>query len=91
MFCFAYRLKLSYLYKDFTGTISDVKCKPLLGVLQSLSRDGILVILSVVFTLSYPNDGSVSMQLSTAAVTQWVRALTPQVEGWVFESQPRQT
>ena len=22
--------------------------------------------------------------------TQWVRALTPQAEGWVFESQPGQ-
>ena len=27
----------------------------------------------------------------TAAVAQWVRALAPQAEGWVFESQPRQT
>ena len=26
-----------------------------------------------------------------AAVVQWVRALAPQAEGWVFESQPRQT
>ena len=27
----------------------------------------------------------------TAAVAQWVRALAPEAEGWVFESQPRQT
>ena len=27
----------------------------------------------------------------TAAVAQSVRALAPQAEGWVFESQPRQT
>ena len=27
----------------------------------------------------------------TAAVAQWVRALAPQAEDWVFESQPRQT
>ena len=27
----------------------------------------------------------------TAAMAQWVRALTPHTEGWVFESQPRQT
>ena len=27
----------------------------------------------------------------TAAVAQLVRALVPQAEGWVFESQPRQT
>ena len=26
-----------------------------------------------------------------AVVALWVRALAPQVEGWVFESQPRQT
>ena len=26
-----------------------------------------------------------------AAVAQWVRALAPQAEGWVFESNPRQT
>ena len=25
------------------------------------------------------------------AVAQWVRAFAPQAEGWVFESQPRQT
>ena len=29
--------------------------------------------------------------LSAAAVAQSVRALAPQAEGWVFESQPRQT
>ena len=27
----------------------------------------------------------------TAAVAQWVRTFAPLVEGWVFESQPRQT
>ena len=27
----------------------------------------------------------------TAAVAQWVRALVPRAEGWVLESQPRQT
>ena len=27
----------------------------------------------------------------TAAVAHWVRALASQAEGWVFESQPRQT
>ena len=27
-------------------------------------------------------------QLQTAAVGQWVRALAPQPEGWVFESKP---
>ena len=27
----------------------------------------------------------------TAAVAQWVRALAPQAEGWVFESQLRKT
>ena len=27
----------------------------------------------------------------TAAVAQWVRALAPQAQVWVFESQPRQT
>ena len=27
----------------------------------------------------------------TAAVAQWVRAFASQAEGWVFESQPRQT
>ena len=27
----------------------------------------------------------------TAAVAQWVRALAPQAEGWVFESKLRQT
>ena len=26
-----------------------------------------------------------------AAVAQWVRAIALQVEGWVFESEPRQT
>ena len=26
-----------------------------------------------------------------AAVVQWVRAFALQAEGWVFESQPRQT
>ena len=26
-----------------------------------------------------------------AAVAQWIRALAPQAEGWVFESRPRQT
>ena len=26
----------------------------------------------------------------TATVAYWVRALAPQAEGWVFESQPRQ-
>ena len=26
-----------------------------------------------------------------AALAQWVRAFAPQAEGWVFESQPRQT
>ena len=26
----------------------------------------------------------------TSAVAQWVRALAPQVDGWVFEFQPRQ-
>ena len=29
--------------------------------------------------------------LITAAVAQWVRAFALQAEGWVFESQPRQT
>ena len=28
------------------------------------------------------------LQLQTAAVGQWVRALAPQPEGWVFESKP---
>ena len=28
---------------------------------------------------------------TAAAVAQWVRAFAPQAEGWVFESQPRQT
>ena len=28
---------------------------------------------------------------NTAAVAQWVRAMAPQAEGWVFESQPRHT
>ena len=27
----------------------------------------------------------------TAAAAQWVRAFASQAEGWVFESQPRQT
>ena len=27
----------------------------------------------------------------TTAVAQWVRALVPQAEGWVFKSQPRRT
>ena len=27
----------------------------------------------------------------TVAVAQWVRALATQTEGWMFESQPRQT
>ena len=27
----------------------------------------------------------------TAVVVQWIRALAPQAEGWVFESQPQQT
>ena len=27
----------------------------------------------------------------TAAVAQWIRALVPQADGWVFESRPRQT
>ena len=27
----------------------------------------------------------------TAALTQWVRALVPQAEGWMFDSQLRQT
>ena len=26
-----------------------------------------------------------------AAVAHWVRAFAPQAEGWMFESQPRQT
>ena len=26
----------------------------------------------------------------TEAMAQWVRALAPQAEGWVFETQPRQ-
>ena len=29
--------------------------------------------------------------LSAAAVAQWVRVFAPQAEGWVFETQPRQT
>ena len=29
--------------------------------------------------------------LKTAAVAQWVIAIAPQAEGWVFESQSRQT
>ena len=29
--------------------------------------------------------------LRTAAVAQWARAFASQAEGWVFESQPRQT
>ena len=29
--------------------------------------------------------------LICAAVAQWVRALAPQAEEWVFESQPRQS
>ena len=29
--------------------------------------------------------------LIIAAMAQWVRALAPQAEGWVFESKPRQT
>ena len=33
----------------------------------------------------------VSLLITTAAVSQWVRALALQAEGWVFESQPRQT
>ena len=28
---------------------------------------------------------------NAAAVAQWVKAFTPQAEGWVFESHPRQT
>ena len=28
---------------------------------------------------------------NTATLAQWVRAITPQTKGWVFESQPRQT
>ena len=27
----------------------------------------------------------------TAVVSQWVRAFTPQADGWMFEPQPRQT
>lgn len=27
----------------------------------------------------------------TAAVVQWVKAFAPQVEDWMFKSQPRQT
>ena len=34
---------------------------------------------------------SSNLQWCTAAVTQWVRAFTSQAEGWLFESQPRQT
>ena len=26
-----------------------------------------------------------------AALAQWIKALAPQAEGWVFETQPRQT
>ena len=30
----------------------------------------------------------VSVYIVTVALAQWVRALAPQAEGWVFESQP---
>ena len=30
-------------------------------------------------------------RLSTAAMEQWVRVLAPHAEGWVLQSQPRQT
>ena len=29
--------------------------------------------------------------MKTASVAQWIRALVPKAEGWVFEYQPRQT
>ena len=41
------------------------------------------VVLFYVTIYSYVN--------KTAAVGQWARALGSQAEGWVFESQPRQT
>ena len=31
------------------------------------------------------------LRSSRTAVAQWARAFAPQAEGWVFESQPRQT
>ena len=31
------------------------------------------------------------LSLEAAEVVQWVKAFAPQAEGWVFESQPRQT
>ena len=50
----------------------------------------------VKFALKYNNysKSSVSIHIYikwTAAVAQWLRALAPQAEGWVFESKPRQT
>ena len=33
----------------------------------------------------------IMQKMETAAVAQWVRAVAPQADGWVFESQPRQT
>ena len=32
-----------------------------------------------------------SNKFNLSLMAQWVRALAPQTEGWVFESQPRQT
>ena len=33
----------------------------------------------------------ISISISAAAVAQWARAFASQAEGWMFESQPRQT
>ena len=44
--------------------------------------------------ISHCSEYALSIILSikiTAAVAQWVGALASQAEGWVFESQPRQT
>ena len=36
-------------------------------------------------------EANVLQEELTVAVAQWVGAFASQVEGWVFESQPRQT
>ena len=40
---------------------------------------------------SYSGYWGFLLYIAVAAVAQWVRALAPQAEGWVFESQLRQS
>ena len=56
-----------------------------LTLTSGMSRPGVSLMKTHVFHQAW------FILTQTAAMVQWVRALAPQGEGWVFESQPRQT